>query len=100
MQYDLARIRTRKEPGLREESNRTSTRVVSQFVEQAPGPRGSPHEPQEPADSAEERADPLETAKTERSRSTRALSQSGHSMRPFPLTNLSKRVSQSRHRYS
>jgi hypothetical protein len=75
--------------------------VPIQSSEQAPGPRGSPQEPHGPPVSREGRFEPLETAKTERRRSTRLLSQSGQATREvFPLTNLSKRVSQSRQRYS
>ena len=48
----------------------------------------------------EERLVPLETAKTERRRSTSALAHSGQATRPFPLTNLSKRELQPRQRYS
>jgi len=73
---------------------------MAQFIEQAPGPRGSPQEPQGVADCGEERLATLETAKTERSRSTRLLSQSGQVTRAFPLTNRSKRAAHFRHRYS
>ena len=73
--------------------------AMAQFIEQAPGPRGSPQEPQG-ADCGEERLALPETANTERRRSTRALSHLGHATRAFPLTNLSKRDSQSRQRYS
>ena len=72
----------------------------TQSIEHAPGPRGSPQDPQAPAGSADARVALFETEKTERRRSTRALSHSGQATRDFPLTNLSNRDSHSRHRYS
>ena len=52
----------------------------AQFIEQDPGPRGSPHDPQGPIDSfAEKAAPPLApTAKAERRFRKSSLSQDGH----------------------
>jgi hypothetical protein len=69
---------------------------------QAPGPRGSPHDPQAPAGAASREPPPEddETANTERSFLTFRPSHVGQRGFAPPRTNSSKRRSQDWHWYS
>ncbi len=62
-----------------EHSREEERREKRQFVEQEPGPRGSPQLPQDPGDASEAAAPfPLLTAKTESCFSSFTLSHDGH----------------------
>jgi hypothetical protein len=78
-----------------------SERLHVQLIEQAPGPRGSPQDPQPPERASDGPADPpLPTAKTESSFCSFGLRHSGQRGLASPSTNSSKRFSQSRQTYS
>jgi hypothetical protein len=59
--------------------------AVIQFMEQAPGPRGSPHDPQGPDDGEGDEDDPLaDTAKNESCGASLVVWHFGHSAFSFP----------------
>jgi hypothetical protein len=66
---------------------------LRQFMEQAPGPRGSPHCPQPPADGIRVAAAPWPVcaAKAENCRSSALLWHDGHDGVSAPRTRVSKR---------
>jgi hypothetical protein len=86
--------------GFRDERLQGVSRARDQFMEQAPGPRGSPHEPQPREGAVSARPPPEETAKTERSLRRFRLSHAGQTGRVFPETNCSKLFPHARQRYS
>ena len=70
-------------------------------MEQAPGPRGSPHIPQGEADGvAREDDEPFATANTDSCFSSSALAQAGQLAVSLSRVRYSKRWPQARHAYS
>lgn len=64
---------------------------TAQFIPQAPGPRGSPHEAQGPGSDGIDRSPPAPTANTESCFSSDVLAQLGHEGGVEPRTMASNR---------
>jgi hypothetical protein len=69
-------------------------------MEQAPGPRGSPHVPHAPGTDADDFEDLADTANTESCLSSDRLAHPGHTAGRLAVTRVSKARRQSRQTYS